>query len=103
MSEFYTSVFEAFRDELEKSGEELFLYPLPFTLINRLSMLAATIAQRHIEWILVEDRLPAPGQKVLRYGLDKDDHYDVGELVNDSGHRWADWGVTHWAPLLDPP
>lgn len=59
-------------------------------------------------WISVEERLPAPGQVVLRYGIAFQicffpemarAHIDRGELVNRDGYRWADWGVTHWQPV----
>lgn len=46
MSEFYEAVFDEFKTELGKHMEEIFLHPLPFTQINRLAMLAATVAER---------------------------------------------------------
>lgn len=41
----YDAVFEQFKNELEEHAVEIFLHPLPFTQINRLAMLAATVAQ----------------------------------------------------------
>jgi len=46
MSELYQAVFDEFKSELEKWMEEIFLAPLPFTQVNRLAMLAATVAER---------------------------------------------------------
>jgi len=62
-------------------------------------------------WISVEYRLPEPGQYVLQWGESVVDKYRglgestmmAGQLINDHGHRWADWGVTHWMPLPNPP
>lgn len=56
-------------------------------------------------WVSVKDRLPAPEEVVLRYGFDvlQEECWDVGELVSKDGHRWADWGVTHWMRLPAPP
>lgn len=59
-----------------------------------------------IELRSVDKELPEPGEYVFRFGRtwpDDKEHWDVGQLVADSGTRWADWGVTHWAKLpVDP-
>ena len=62
-------------------------------------------------WISVDDRLPEPGQYVLQWGESVVDKYRglgestmmAGQLINENGHRWADFGVTHWMPLPNPP
>lgn len=46
MSKLYDVMFKEFRKELRRCSAEIFLYPLPFTQINRLAMLAATVAER---------------------------------------------------------
>jgi hypothetical protein len=57
-----------------------------------------------MKWIATEDQLPKPGQKVIRYGIAwNNEIYDVGEMVTKDGLRWADFGVTHWMPLPEPP
>lgn len=42
----YDAIFHEFEKELTQCSAEIFLYPLPFTQINRLAMLAATVAER---------------------------------------------------------
>lgn len=49
---YYDVVFEEFRDELTRCSTRIFLHPLPVTQINRLSMLAAIVAER----VLVRDK-----------------------------------------------
>ena len=65
-----------------------------------------------MDWISVEDRLPAPGQYTLCFydfpllELWSDGRHTqmvVRQLVTTEGGRWADEGVTHWMPLPDPP
>ena len=55
-------------------------------------------------WISVKDRLPKVGEVVLTWdGVFK--KHNVNKLVNPTGNSW-DWGgngITHWAPLLEPP
>ena len=46
MSALYDAVFNEFEKELTQCSAEIFLYPLPFTQISRLAMLAATVAER---------------------------------------------------------
>lgn len=46
MPEFYYAALDEFKKELERSATEVFLHPLPFTQVNRLAMIAATVAER---------------------------------------------------------
>lgn len=46
MSPLYQAAFDAFKEELQTYGDEIFLYRLSFTQVNRLAMLAATVAEK---------------------------------------------------------
>ena len=63
------------------------------------------------KWISVEDRLPdlKPLEylRVLIYGKNKYIetcwyNSDVNQFLNDDRSKY-EYGVTHWAELLDPP
>jgi len=48
----YTAVFETMKIELATQTEQIFMYRLPFTMINKVAMLAAAVAtqcQKEIE------------------------------------------------------
>lgn len=49
MEDLYMKIFEAIKQELEESASEIFVIPIPFTVRNRIAMLAATVAVKIIE------------------------------------------------------
>lgn len=54
------------------------------------------------QWRTVADELPPRGRAVVRYGQSIFGPYiDIGEILNKDGFRWADWGVTHWRPIVE--
>ena len=56
-------------------------------------------------WIPLEERKPAPGQKVLRFNhpILVPDGIDVGEVICADGKPWALPGTTHWMQLPSAP
>lgn len=54
MPTLYDAIFAQFKNELEKHAVEIFLHPLPFTQINRLAMLAATVAEKCVTQQAIE-------------------------------------------------
>jgi hypothetical protein len=69
---------------------------------------AAWNAALENQWKKVEDELPNNGEHVIRGGkrpftTKNEDHFDIGQLVDEEGRRWADWGVDYWMSIPKLP
>ena len=78
-------------------------------LIERLTAENAALREQVPQWISVEDRMPAPGKRVLAT-----DGVFVGEAYRTSADTWRRYDgiamrdcigsvVTHWMPLPEAP
>ena len=68
------------------------------------------------EWISVDDMLPDNGNRVLVFIGSCYECITIGDTLSDSdgswlidnsldefGHSYVTWDVTHWMPLPEPP
>ncbi len=84
-SEFYTAVFENFLSELKEWELEIFLYPQPFDVQNKLAMLAASVAYDEARAQLQAQAVDY-SQVVSR----------VIELANRHANTWTDKSLDFW-------
>ena len=112
-SSLWQSIFDEFKEEIERYMLEIFLQPISFTQVNRLAMLAATVAERCAAQSAVGSGSSSMDANIsIKTSPPDPDKYRVGEIypIEFGNHlvmarciATDEQGLFHFEELIDLP